>query len=184
MKTLKTTLSILLVICLCGCRPKGSVETPPAGPSQIDRLKEHAKNIIANPKNWTQNSQALAEYTTIAAELGISNKEEVTDFRDKATALVVFGTSWVDQLNEGEWKAMSRGTDAIVADLNVMVPQTLIPISAGGEFVREAKQKQVETLVITATNKLSKEQAKEFSGVYVSALAAYSALVVILSDIK
>ncbi|MBX9925615.1 MAG: hypothetical protein K2Y05_04595 [Hyphomicrobiaceae bacterium] len=160
MSKLFAVLAICFSVQMLGCYVPASPAPSPAQVrlDDINKVRDAAKNVVANPRKWMHQATELAEYQTIASRLGIADDIAVVDFQRAATDMVAYGTQ-IAEIDERAFRAVQESTEAIEKRLRAGVSAGA---SAGGVPVPTRAHGKL---------KIDYQQDRDFANAEVAALA-------------
>ncbi|MDP1661898.1 MAG: hypothetical protein Q8L55_08270 [Phycisphaerales bacterium] len=143
MKTAPTVLALAIApLFVVGCEERKTPVGPPAlseaelrASRQRQRLKDigtvrdTARDIVGNPRNWKRQAATLADYQTAASRIGIADRPAVPAFQKAATDMVAYGTQMVD-MDEKAFRAAQVATEQLESSLRASFSAMAAPVPA------------------------------------------------------
>lgn len=130
-------------------------------------LVRAAQELVSEPASWALNSRRLVEFSTAAADLGISQSLEVLNFERDAKSMITFASTIVGRVMFGEEEEVKE----TLGNARIVIEGSGVALG-----VENSKKKALETVRSTVASEiegLTSEEAKLFMGHFEALLTSY-----------
>ena len=149
-----------------------------------DKLLSLAKAIVSDPNNWKSATAKMAEFIEPVNNLAMADDPVVDRFKEATHKLIEFSSRWINNLSDSETAKLSQATGSLEASVTTriraeaaIVPSVSAEAAATAKAsTQSAKNEKMQELQRIVGDKLTFNDATEFSKLFKEALDAYEKL--------